>query len=189
MAKVLLIKRFFIITVYVKAQGIDGFVNLKMPASNKQLLRQAELILSASKKIDYARLVSHDPDEVRKFKQLLAELALAKPQRDQSLSDFAEPAHAPRKPKVVDLETAEKRQKQQLQERRRDILAALEKDGFNERMGKVYDSSADSRSIAFKDVAHKRGLPPFDMVVAADYSPSAGLHGIFISAREIVSAL
>ena len=69
------------------------------------------------------------------------------------------------------------------------ILSSLKQEGFDSRLGRVYDSASDHRSMAFRQVPHRRQLPAFDMVVAADYAPSAGLHGVFIDSSRVYCAM
>ena len=70
-----------------------------------------------------------------------------------------------------------------------DIMQALALKGFASRAGLVYNSFSDSRTLAFDQAHHRRGVPPFEVVVAPDFAPVSGMHGVFISTTEIMSVI
>lgn len=147
-----------------------------------QLIEYAERFVSASQAIDYSKIIEHNKDEVIKLKSLVRQLV--KHRGNEALTDYASPQIVNRKaapPPAPD--------KGHQLERRKNIVASLTQEGFESRLGRVYCSDSVGRSMAFKDVVHRHGLPDFDMVIAPDFSPQSGLHGIFVTGSEVFSAL
>ena len=73
--------------------------------------------------------------------------------------------------------------------RRSQLMQLLDDAGYNGRIGRVYVDGSKDPFKPVDIVPHRDGLPPFDMVVAPDYSPAQGIHGVFVSAKAVVAAL
>lgn len=159
-------------------------------AISDSILSQADMLLLACKKLNYRRILDHDPNEIAKLQAILKELTI-EPMSSDGLVDYAEqpaqktPAPTPA-PNPAPADQTDDPKEVQLA-RRKQVLEYLRGEGFGDRVGKVYNSFASTRSIHFREVPHRRGLPSFDMVVAPDYAPVAGLHGIFITKTQVLS--
>jgi hypothetical protein len=135
----------------------------------RALYEQAVQLVDTCRRLDYAAILAHRPEAVAALSQAVDALRLELPRRPPA--DLA-PAVAA---------TAQKR--------RRRLVEALSHAGLGSRLGKLYCSAVDERLVPFREVPHKRGLPAFDMVVAADFAPVDGYHGIFIAAGEVFSGV
>ncbi len=148
-----------------------------------QLRRDALQMVAASRGLDYAAIVAHQPEAIARLRQVATELRLElgrlRSGSDEALDAYARVQPQPSGRPVVASEA--------LAERRRHCVDALGRAGLGARLGKLYCSNAEQRLVPFKEAPHKRGLMPFDMVVAADYTPGEGYHGIFITASEVVA--
>lgn len=71
--------------------------------------------------------------------------------------------------------------------RRRMYMELINDQGYGGRIGKVYMSRTDFPMKEFKAMKHRSGLPKFDMVLAPDFSPIDGVHGVFISQKAVMS--
>lgn len=140
-------------------------------------------MVEASRRLDYPAILAHHPEAIAQLKQVAAELRLdlgrLRPVSDEALAEYAQVQPQPKMRPVAPQPS--------VQERRRACVEALTKAGLGGRLGKLYSSTAAQRLVPFKEAPHKRGLVPFDMVVAADYSPGEGYHAIFITATEVLS--
>jgi hypothetical protein len=153
---------------------------------SQDLLQQANAVLAASKTLDYTKITKHDPPEVAKLMAVLSELNIevepstAAPVSERVTSgngagaDFKPAVH---QPGGGDNPMAN----------REEITAVLNKEGFSDRLAAVYNSLSPSRKTSFLQIPHRRGIPPFAVVVAPDFSPITGFHGIFISSSELMS--
>lgn len=146
----------------------------------KKIISQADQVVNAIKSIDFEAVVAHQPKAIE---QLEAVLAVLNTQSGEQASE----RQAAEQKAVVDDAQLESREEQLM--RHSQILSSLKQEGFDGRLGKVYNSSSESRVMEFRQVPHRKELPDFDMVVAADYAPSAGLHGVFISPKRVYSAV
>jgi hypothetical protein len=157
----------------------------------KHILADANKVLSGSKSLDYKRVARHDQQEIEKLWQVLNELDIMPGQAwcDQ----FNQHAHTSAvSGKSVGRERADvsgMTEREAKITRRSEIIEEINEGGFGDRVGKVYDSFAEQRVIALRDVPHRRGLPVFEVVVAPDFAPISGMHGIFISNLEVASAI
>jgi len=142
-------------------------------------LHKAEEIVQLYKSLDYAAIVRHESAAVAGLREVLRVIRPPSAQPRDELSNYAGVEVAP-KGAMHDVGSAE---------RRRAYVEALSVAGLGQRLGRVYSSTAETRVVAFRDVPHRIGLPDFQLVVAADYSPQAGYHGIFVNAQEVVSCL
>lgn len=151
-----------------------------------ELLQQAEHLLSLCKRLNFQSVAAHDPQAVASLHDVMRQLSDTLPRAgDQNLEDFARRQSGPTavKPAEPAVDKAE------VQERRRQCVESLTHAGLADRLGKVYSTDAATRQIALRDTPHKQGLPQFDMVVGADYSPQSGFHGIFIGSHEVMSCV
>jgi hypothetical protein len=154
------------------------------------LLSNADKVIAACKSLDYQGIIEHKPAEVEKLKSVLRNLSICARRAGESLDDYARRQERQRtdtRSQAKDERVVES--KKDIQARQQRIIEHLNHEGFNERIGKVYNSFSKSRSSAFNQVPHRRGLPPFDIVLAPDFAPVAGLHGIFITADEVMSVI
>ena len=149
--------------------------------ARQSLIDQASALLAVSRQLDYLKILEHDRAEVAKLNQLLGDL----PGSGQTTVDAA-----------LDLASAQARNDGEdtkagsdefKANREMAILQQLTSEGFVDRLGKVYNSRSEERSMEFRKVPHRKNLPEFDMIVSADYAPSAGLHGIIISEHHVMS--
>lgn len=165
-----------------------------MSTFSPQILDQADLVASACKTLNFSKIVEHDTAEVEKLNDVIKDLSITKAAKmDEDLADYAMPAatgKARSKPDTSDTPAEQLvESKEAVMARRHALLKDLSKEGFNDRVGKVYNSFSNERSIAFNQVPHRRGLPPFDLVMAPDFAPVAGLHGIFLKDNEVMSII
>jgi len=148
-------------------------------------------MLVASQNLDYRKILSHEADEIAKLRHSLAGLNIR--WDSDSLGDYASKQetrqYSTDSTSKASSEGADTRAALDLDtvERQGQIIESLSAEGFSERSGNVYSSFVKSRSLPFKQVPHRIGLPDFDVVVAPDFAPNPGLHGIFISAGEVMS--
>lgn len=166
-----------------------------MSKFSTHILDQADLVASACKTLNFKKIVAHDPAEVEKLKSVIKDLSIATAaEMDEDLADYAKPvadAVAQGRPAANKAAPAEQtiESKDVVIARRQALIEDLNKEGFNDRIGKVYNSFSSERTITFKQVPHRRGLPPFDLVLAPDFAPVAGMHGIFLNGTEVMSII
>lgn len=68
------------------------------------------------------------------------------------------------------------------------LIALLQRHGFGARLDKVFTGDRVEPFMLLDKVPHRRGLPPFDICLAPDYSPIDGLQGVFLTGRGIFNA-
>ena len=141
-------------------------------------------MVSASKKLDYEGIIRNDMLAVSQLKKVLAELDI-EIKSSEALDKYASKQRTARA--SGDSSDSEQADPKAKQTRVRAMMASLRAEGMEERLGRVYNSFASDRIMKFTDVPHRLGLPPFDAVIAADYAPISGLHGVFISDEEVKS--
>lgn len=135
---------------------------------------RADQLVRLCRELDYGAITAHQPLAVAALQRVVEALQLPPVRAEGSRDDQADPA-AEDKLAVL--------------ERRRQFIEALGKAELGPRVGKLYYSNAAGRQIAFREAPHKRGLPAFDLVVSADFSPVEGYHGIFIGSRDVASCV
>ena len=145
----------------------------------QRLLRQAVDLVEMCKRLDYQQIIAHKPEAVAVLKDVVRVIRGSLGE-NESLENYAS------KQQVRERSPEDKAA---LLERRRHLVEVLGHAGLAERLGKVYSTEVSQRLIPFKDIPHKHGLPPFDLVVAPDFSPQSGYHGIFIAEQEVMSCL
>ena len=151
-----------------------------MKGVSDELLNQLGKVVSASRSLDYELIIAHDKQEVAKLNRVLEILQIHPAASDESLENYARKQTS---------SSAGPAAASALEERRRALLEPLAEEGFAERVDKVYNSFSSERTTPIDKVPHQRGLPPYDMVLAPDFAPLAGLHGIFISGDTIMSVI
>lgn len=161
--------------------GVGGDV-LKNKSDIQAQLDRALSLLSLCQRVDHAAVVAHEPEAVETLHEVVQILRRSLELDGSSLP--ASPGPGEEEPAV---EMAQG--KSALLERQRRFVEALSRAGLGDRLGKLYCSNAERRLVAFREVPHKLGLPQFDMVVAADYAPVSGYHGIFVGVQEVVSCI
>jgi hypothetical protein len=152
----------------------------------KELIQRAEEFTRLCKSVDYQSVLAHDAAAVAALQDVLQVLKKTLPRNGDDLADYASKQPQARQ---RDMSAETSAEKKALLERRRHFVEAFSQAGLGNRLGKIYSPIDDRRLLAFREAPHQEGLPHFDMVVAPDYSPVAGLHGIFISAQEVMSCV
>ncbi|ARN75469.1 hypothetical protein [Oceanicoccus sagamiensis] len=170
------------------------------------VLENADALLSASKSIDFQKILSHDSAEVEKLKGALASLQIDRKRSDESLEQYASKPAGPSGsnesfdslddlPPLDDMamvgsdESVDQAGFEAPFSNKEQIIEALAAEGLDGRAGMVYNSFSDSRTLPFSQAHHRRGVPQFDVVVAPDFAPVSGMHGVFITTSEIMSII
>lgn len=159
-----------------------------MKGVSDEIIGRAEQLVAALKSLDYKRIAAHDLKEVDRLNQILKRLAI-KPVDDDPLANYAQQqpetiAKDVAKDSAIDDAEAANAAREQ---RRKILIERLAEEGFGNRLGKVYNSFAKERNTPFERMPHSRGIPKFDLVLAPDFAPVAGMHGIFIVGNWILS--
>ncbi|MGK0442698.1 MAG: hypothetical protein ACJA0N_002513 [Pseudohongiellaceae bacterium] len=171
-------------------------------SATESLIDQATALLSVTRQLDYVKILQHDRTEVEKLRGFVSDSMssisidtdlgpdafVGSAQANTSVGVEASATSAPADTSIE----ADGLQKQSQQEelkanRQMAILEQLSIEGFSDRLGKVYNSRSEERSMEFRKVPHHKNLPEFDMIVSADYSPGAGVHGIAISEHHVMA--
>ncbi len=172
-----------------------------MKLFSEATLAAAEQLVAASKVLDYQRIVEHQPAEVAHLHRVLAELNIERRITDDAPEDYA--AMMPSSisetregkslaAEVSSLETHEAGEGVVEADRLAiysGIMESLSADGLEGRVDMVYNSASNSRTSQFDGVHHHRGIPEFNVVIAPDYAPVPGMHGVFISGTEVMSII
>ena len=156
----------------------------------KNILDQASQVVSNSKTLDYKRIAIHDDEEVEKLHGVLRELDIKAVERStasRSTTIHQQPGEMTVTRNRVDTTGMSERDAKVT--RRGEIMEMLNDQGFGDRVGRVYDTFSPERSRSVGDVPNRNGLPLFEIAVAPDFAPISGLHGIFISNLEVVTAI
>jgi hypothetical protein len=172
-----------------------------MKPFSEEILAQADQLVAASKGLDYQGIVEHQPDEVACLHRVLAELNIERSVSANTLDsdDTTVSDPVPEQPEetlvtgdMLATESDAEGKGAVAADRltiRSGIMESLSADGLEGRVGLVYNSVSKSRTSRFDGVHHHRGIPEFDVVIAPDYAPVPGMHGVFISATEIMSII
>ena len=156
--------------------------------SSQALYNEAGRIVRLCETLDFEGIVQHRPNAISALQNAVRVLNVPLPRGGND--GLGEYAVAPTSPKPAEPEAPiAAEDKALLQQRRREVLESLSQAGLGGRLGKVYSTSIEGRLQPFRDVPHKNGLPGFDMVMAPDFSPESGLHGIFVAAQEVMSCV
>ena len=150
----------------------------------RQLSQYARELVEASRRLDYPAIVAHEGAAISQLRQVAGELRLDLGRLRGDVDEQRQSAYAQLQPPPKRRPVAEPTS---VHERRRRCADALTKAGLGARLGKLCCSNSAQRLVPFREAPHRRGLPPFDMVVAADYMQGEGFHGIFITADEVLS--
>lgn len=152
---------------------------MKSKKPDDAIMTNAREVVKASQGLDYKGILAHDEVEVAKLNRVLQKLRinparvkrfLQQPGQSQSGSGGAPPF-----------------EEQSKQERLQRMMEVLGEAGFAERLDRVYNSYSKERLTPIDKVPHHRGLPKFQLVVAPDFSPLSGMHGIFIVGNTVRS--
>lgn len=149
----------------------------------KALCDEAQALVQLCQRLDYSAIVAHQPEAVATLQEVVRALRKKQAQGDgpSEHDGLVEPDGSK--------ESVRPEPKSALLERQRRFVEALSRSGLGDRLGKLYSPAAERRQVAFRDAPHKLGLPRFDMVIAPDYSPINGYHGVFIGAQEVFSCV
>lgn len=148
---------------------------------NSRIVDEAHRLVSICKHLDFAAITRHEPLAVAQLQQAVQLLGI-KVIRDMGSSrrggdDVTAPAGAVRSAAAAPAA------------REAAIEAMLIESGFAERLGRVYNSESKQRMVEFQTVAQRSGLPAFLFVIAPDFAPVAGYHGIFVTASDVYAAV
>ena len=151
---------------------------------------EAVQLVTVSQAIDYQQIIANNRAEVAKLRKVVEAIRRKRLPADEALIMDPGPLAKAQDVGVMKSQGVPSREDPDVQRaRRQDITRALVREGFDARLAKVYCSDTVSRSLAFKSVPHRYGLREFDMVIAPDFCPQAGMHGIFIGRKEVYSAI
>jgi len=172
--------------------GIPLYTQLRSPGNFsmqdndpiKAQLDRALALLQLCRRLDYEAILDHQGEAVETLREVVQILRQSLPEGAQGDGGAAADVET-----VSDAADPDLADKGALLERQRRFVEALSRAGIGNRLGKLYCSDAPSRQVAFREAPHKLGLPHFDMVIAADYAPVSGYHGIFIGAQEVASCV
>jgi hypothetical protein len=148
---------------------------------NPLIIDAAHRLLSVLRYLDFKAIVRHDKLAVSQLQQALQVMGV-KPGVSRSLQNTsAIPRPIPKaSPQLTNVVSTDKRL---------DIKTALNGEGFADRLGFIYNSESEQRMVNFDKVPHRSGLPTFLFVIAPDFAPIAGYHGIFVTATEVFAAI
>ena len=155
-----------------------------------KVVEQAEQVLGALKTLDFSAIAGHDLAATKQLKAVLSDLRVGHLETESRVSEDHPESIQPEMLNTVDeteLLESSSVETMSVNENNDTIISLLEQEGFEGRIGKVYNSFAAGRTMPFDESPHQNGLPNFEWVVAADYSPEKGLHGIFISDQQVMS--
>ena len=153
-------------------------------ASNP-VLTDADTFLGCCDRLDFQSIFENQKDALRTLRVVMNELDLVPLTKQQIENRQAVESIVVDSSSVMSHVAAADPK----EERRQEIIGEIEAQGFGDRLDKVYDSFADGRSRSLSKVPHRHGLPFFNTVIAADFAPVSGLHGIFVSNSEVISAV
>lgn len=147
----------------------------------KEKLSHAEEVVRASMSLDYQAILAHEEKAIARLNRVLQKLNINPARVRDHLGNYASPqatgkggaAPPPAEPSK--------------QERIQQLIDELTKEGFGERIDKVYNSFSKERTTPIDKVPHHRGLPKFQLVLAPDFAPVSGMHGIFIVGNSVRS--
>lgn len=150
-------------------------------SSTTRLIDQATALLAVTRQLDYLKILKHDQHEVAKLRSLLGGL-------NEGGAGMAHSAPKPVASEAGKGSDDDSSQREMLKANRQmAILEQLTIEGFSDRLGRVYNSRSEERSMEFRKVPHHKNLPEFDMIVSADYSPGEGVHGIIMTEHHVMS--
>lgn len=156
----------------------------KSKNTSNPVLAGADTFLDCCDRLDFQSIFENQKDALRTLRVVMDELDLTPLTKEQLKS------LRPAEPITVDSSVVSHvASTDPKEERRQEIIDEIEAQGFGDRLDKVYDSFADGRTRVLSKVPHRHGLPFFNTVIAADFAPVSGLHGIFISNSEVISAV
>jgi hypothetical protein len=149
------------------------------------IIAEADKLLLASRSLNYAKIGAHDLEEVAKLRAALLDLKISN-SNDDAIDSYA----IRQVTRNSDLGGGSKflyQDDKEIKERRSRVCESLGNEGFEDRVSQVYNSFVGSRRMRIDEVPHRVGLPEFDVVIAPDFAPNPGLHGIFISSKAVMS--
>ncbi|MCR8924240.1 hypothetical protein NO559_15775 [Dasania sp. GY-MA-18] len=150
--------------------------------SVESLIERATALLTLTRQLNYSKILAHDSAEVKKLHTFLDRLKNSAPGE----AGAVELHNSTAQPKPDEAMAAPQSDQDQAG-RQMAILEQLALEGFADRLGRVYNSRSEQRSMEFRKVPHRKNLPEFDMIVSADYAPGAGVHGIIITQHHVMS--
>lgn len=172
-----------------------------MSSFSGTILGNANALLEASKSLDFQGIVDHEAEEVAKLRAVIESLSIQRKRSDEPLDNYASKQTGPVAgvdlPSLDDMELDSGMGDDALSvsasdvphTSRDEIMKALAAEGMDDRVGLVYNSFSDSRTLPFSQAHHRRGVPVFEVVSAPDFAPVAGMHGVFISNTEVMSII
>lgn len=128
--------------------------------------------------LDYKAILAHEEKAVAKLNRVLQKLSINPARVRDPLGNYASRQSGARATAQPELSRKDRVQL---------LTDTLAKEGFGERLDKVYNSFSKDRVTPIDRVPHHRGLPGFQIVVAPDFAPISGMHGIFIVGNTVRS--
>ncbi len=139
------------------------------------LMKQAQKAHEIIEAVDFEKVASHDPEEVGKLQGV-----------NEALGKLSEGEQVNRVDGLDEVENLDP-----AFAIKNELLLLLDDAGLGERLGRVYTLGLGSAQPGTKPaeiVPHREGLPAFDVVIAPNYAPADGAHGIFVSYSGVFSA-
>lgn len=153
------------------------------------LYAEASKMLLACQSLDYRKIIEHDSDEIAKLRSTLHDLDIRGVSKVVEGKDSvaAKPGTLKKADSGKSGEGIDTASNVNADLRKEHIYKTLADEGLEERTDHVYSSFVKGRSLPSNQVPHRIGLPEYDAVIAPDFAPNPGLHGIFITASEVIS--
>jgi hypothetical protein len=152
-----------------------------MPSINKfnsRIIDEAYRLVNICKHLDFQAITRHESLAVAQLQQAIQTLGIRTRGR---VVNGSEPATLPM--------AKSRSQQNEVDSIEQTIRAALVNAGFEERLGKIYNSESKQRMVELSEVTQRSGLPAFLFSIAPDFAPVAGYHGIFITSAEVYAAV
>ena len=179
-------------------------IGVSVSSFSDTILGNANALLEASKSLDFQGIVDHNAEEVAKLRAVIERLSIQRKRSGESLEDYADKQSGPLARGAADIDDLPSLDDMDIdmggdalsasgsgasQASRDEIIKALVAEGMDDRVGLVYNSFSDSRTLPFSQAHHRRGVPVFEVVAAPDFAPVSGMHGVFISNTEVMSII
>lgn len=139
------------------------------------LIRQAQRTHEIIEAVNFDKLRAHDAEEVAKLDGV-----------HEALSKLSEGEQVQRVDGVDEVDNLDP-----AFAIRNELMLLLDDQGLGERLSRIYTlglRGSQPGSKPLEIVPHREGLPAFDVVIAPNYAPADGAHGIFVSYSGVFSA-
>lgn len=146
---------------------------------NSRIIDEAHRLVNICKHLDFQAITRHEALAVAQLQQAIQTLGIRV--RGRIISSDVSVVSSP-----VVKGSAHQHESHGFE---KTIQAALINAGFEDRLGKIYNSESKQRMVPLSDVTQRSGLPAFLFAIAPDFAPVAGYHGIFVTAAEVYAAV